>query len=156
MRLKQSPTFVTAGYFVKVDLCRSNKVEPKGVDPYDTVRSALTAVRGTRTAWKATQPAGSPASWEPTPKFQRLRSISMHERSCLRNAACRRTRAQLLSFAALHATQTTVPTFWTHPTHPFIFIFFLQTDLVRYRASRRRTTNLVVPILEAPTHTLSE
>jgi hypothetical protein len=28
MRLKQSPTFVTAGYFVKVDLCRS-RIEPE-------------------------------------------------------------------------------------------------------------------------------
>ena len=43
------------------------------------------------------------------------------------------------------------------PTQPtLLFLFFLQTDLVRYRALRRRTTNLVVPILEAPTHTLSE
>ena len=44
----------------------------------------------------------------------------------------------------------------TQPT-PFIFIyFFVQTDLASHRASRRRTTTLVVPILEAPTHTLSE
>jgi hypothetical protein len=39
-----------------------------------------------------------------------------------------------------------------NPTLYFIFVF-LQTDLVRYRTSRRRTTGLVVPILEAPTHT---
>ena len=39
----------------------------------------------------------------------------MHERSCLRAAACRRTRAHLLSFAALHATQTTVPYFLDMP-----------------------------------------
>jgi hypothetical protein len=46
--------------------------------------------------------------------------------------------------------------FWTHPTHPLFYFYFSQTDLVRYRASRRRTTGMVVPILEAPTHTVSE
>jgi hypothetical protein len=56
-------------------------------------------------------------------------SISMHERSCLRAAACRRTRAHLLSFAALHATQTTVPYFLDPPNPPFIlfFIFYKPT-----------------------------